>query len=149
MNHLESLSNEIISLAEASHYGFGTNNLSYYVNEKVQTGAVDPADFDNLLKLSKKKAKKVCPARSIESFKKYSESKGLSLNFRSLVFLESEAGKKPKYDLETGNRIAEVIIEVFSGYRELDKPNLLEEMKQSRLKQVIESQIKRVKETDY
>lgn len=149
MKNLEKISDDIVVQAENSHYGFGTSNLSYYVNQSIQSGAASESDFDAILSLSKRKAQKVCPARSIESFKKYSKAKGIELNFRSLVYLDSEAGKKPKYDLSVGDSIADVIIEVFSGYKEFDRPSLLDEMKNARLKQVIESQIKMVKESDY
>jgi len=149
MTHLEPLSEEIVSLAEASRYGFGTNNLTYYVDQKVQSGVIEPEDANKLLTLSQKKANKVCPARSIEKFKKYAESKGIVLNFRAQAFLESDANKKPKYDFQFGDHIAEIIMEVFRGYRQFDKVSLLEEMKQARLKQIIENQIQLVKQTDY
>lgn len=149
MQNFESIADEVVAQAEKSGYGFGTNNLTYYVNETIQRGVAKEDDFSKLLEMAKKKAKKVCPARSLDNFKTYSEGKGIVLNFRSLAFLENELGNKPKYDLEMGNTIADVIMEVFGGYIDFDKATLLDDMRANRLKQVIENQIKKVSEVDY
>ena len=149
MQTMEIIADEIVALAEKSGYGFGTNNLTYYVNQMIQQGETKAEDFAKLLELAKKKAKKVCPARNLNNFKAYAESKGIVLNFRSLAFLENDLGNKPMYDLATGSPIADVIMEVFGGYIAFDKSKLLDEMKSLRLKQVIENQIKTVAEVDY